>query len=274
MIAINQLRLPAVSPDGMHALELLNQDEPDVRALTETILRDSVLALSLIKYANSPLYRRGTPIDTVQGAVRVLGLRNIRSAVVFATIRSMSDRLPDNCGIITRHCVDCSFLAARLAHSIQPQIGDEMALLGLLHDMGMMILASNFPDAYAGIMARSIADGGNIGDLEEAEFGIRHDDIIERLFKDFRLPDEQITLLSSYHREVCLPDGDPQLTRRMILDLAHALWIEEVGAQAFREQGGALGIADMAAHLGITASGLKAIRDEYAASGNSAGAPD
>ena len=263
MIAINQLRLPAVSPEGMRALDLLNQDEPDVRALTDVILHDSMLALSLIKYANSPLYRRDTAIDTIHGAIRVLGLRNIRSAILFATIRTMTGRLPDNCQIIMRHCIDCSFLAARLAHSIQPQIGDEMAFLGLIHDTGMLILASNFPDVYAPLITRSIEKGELIGDLEEAEFGVRHDDIIERLFKDFRLPMDQITLLSSYHREVCLPDGAPELTRRMILDLAHALWIEQVGDRSFKEHTGELNIDEMANQLGITPTGLQAVRDEY-----------
>ncbi len=263
MIAISQLRLPAVSPEGMHAIDLLNQDEPDIRALTECILRDSISALALIKYANSPLFRRPTPIDSVHGAIRVLGLRNVRSALLVATIRGLAENLPQNCWIIARHCTDCAFLAARLVQNIQPEIVDEMAFLGLIHDMGMLILASNFPEAYSRIMDLSISEGEVIGNLEEAEFGVQHDDIIERLFKDFRLPVEQINLLSCYHREVCLPDDDPQLIRRMVLDLAHAIWTDSLGEIAFHETCGDQDIEGLTARLGIMPDDLTAIRDEY-----------
>jgi len=262
MIAITQLRLPAVSPDGMRALELLNQDEPDIQTLIKCILRDSVSALALIKYANSPLFRRATPIDTVHGAIRVLGLRNVRSALLVATIRGLAEDLPKNCRIIAQHCTDCAFLAARLAQNIQPGIVDEMAFLGLIHDMGMLILASNFPDDYSRIMDRSVSEGEIIGDLEEAEFSLRHDDIIERIFKDFRLPTEQIDLLSSYHREICLPDDDPQLIRRMILDLAHALWIDSLGEKAFHEVIGDQSVEELTARLGIVPSDLATIKEE------------
>ncbi len=264
MIELNQLRLPSVSLEGMKVLDIIGQDEPDYRELAETTLRDTILSLTLIKYANSPLYRRSTPIDSVQGAIRVLGLKNIRSAIMVATMRKFTRGIPANCHLITRHCNDIAFLSSRLGKAATPELADEMAFLGLIHDMGMLVLASNFPDIYSVIMDHSVHDGEIIGDLEECNFGVRHDDIIEQIFKDFRLPEEHIALLASYHREICLPPDDPQLVRRQIIDLAHLLWAERHQNDIFRERSGSLGRDDLIEALGIQGPTIKAIEHEFA----------
>ncbi len=265
-VDISQLQLPPVSPDALVALEILRTPEPDLKALAETILRDSILSLTLIKYANSPIYRRQSRIDNVPAAIRVLGLRNIHSAIVMAMMRPFVTGRDPVTRTVWQHCIEISFLCERLATiSGHRGLADEIAFLGLAHDIGMLVLAHNFPDIYTAIIEVSARDMVNVNSLEETHLGIRHDDIVAHILRDFRLPEDHITLLSAYHGHFCTLDGDPQSIRRAILDMAHHLWIEPPEAGVFFEQTGSGGVDDIQSFLGLDGTRLDALRVEYAA---------
>ncbi len=234
---ISQLQMPPVSPDGLTALDILQHDDPDMPLLTKTVLQDSILSLTLIKYANSPLYRRSTRIDNVPAAIRVLGTRNIRSAIIMATMRPLVRSQDPVARLIWQHCSDISFLCERLTRLSKHQdLADEMTFLGLTHDIGMLVLAYNFPDIYEAILDVSARDVVDVSNLEQSHLGIRHDDIVEHILKDFRLPDCHTALLSAYHSDFCSLDGDIQSIRRAILDAAHHIWHKSHQARSFHEQ--------------------------------------
>ncbi len=265
-IDVSQLQMPPVSPDARVALDLLQCPEPDLKALADTLLRDSILSLTLIKYANSPIHRRSAPVDNVPMAIRVLGLRNIRSAIVMAMMRPLVSGRDPVTRAIWQHCVEISFLCKRLATiSRHHEIADEIAFLGLSHDIGMLVLAHNFPDIYSAIIEVSARDQINANRLEETHLGIQHDDLVAHILKDFRLPEAHITLLSAYHGSFCSLEGDPLSIRRAILDLAHHLWVEQPGGRLFYEQIGNGDIAEPQAFLDLDTASLDAVRAEYAA---------
>ncbi len=261
---ISQLQMPPVSPDGLAALKILQDDEPDIPLLSRTVLQDSILSLTLIKYANSPLYRRTTRIDNVPAAIRVLGTRNIRSAIIMATMRPLVRSQDPVARLIWQHCSDISFLCERLTRlSPHPELADEMTFLGLTHDIGMLVLAYNFPDIYEAIIDVSARELVDVSNLEQSHLGIRHDDIVEHILRDFRLPECHIALLSAYHSDFCTLDGDTQSVRRAILDAAHYIWQDSHQARSFHEQTGT-SYPDTLTFLKITEDDIAQIKKESA----------
>ena len=225
-IDIAKLKIPAVSPDGLKALELISRPDPDIKQLERIILLDPILASTLIKYANSPLYRRTNKITNVPGAIRVLGLRNIRSAVVMATMRALARPEAEANRAIWGHSIDISMLCKLIARETAPDIADDMEFIGLIHDLGLLVLANSFPARYNDLLRQARLEGTAIDELELAEFGQQHDMIVRHVLEKFRIPDEYITMLSGFHTH---PPLGPELggtnLQLAILELAHHLWL-------------------------------------------------
>ena len=222
-----ELSLPSVSPQGIEALDIVNSDDPDIKTLQQVILHDPMLANMLMRHANSPLYHRNQTISNVPAAIRVLGLKSIRSAIVMATMQLVAKPDPIN-QPIWDHCLAIALMSRLLAEEINRNIGDDVEFIALIHDMGMLVLASNFPDHYKAIMNTAIKKGTAIDALEEETFGIQHGAVMQHLLKQFRLPNDFIRLLTDFHSHKPVPAIETDAQRFSdILSLAHLLVQEQ-----------------------------------------------
>jgi len=222
-IEISQLAFPHVSPEGLKALDIIAQPEPDVRELQTVILSDPILAGMLIRHANSPLYRRSQPITNVPAAIRSLGFKSIRSAVVMATLHNSDLAGPAN-QPVWEHSTATALAARIIAQHIIPSAADDLEFLGLIHDTGMLVLASNFPEQYQDILQRSESEQRPVDQLELEVFELQHSSIMNSFLEQFRLPPGMIDLLSSFHCHTAIEAIENDCQKQLcILDMCHYL---------------------------------------------------
>lgn len=222
-VDIAQLAFPQVSAEGLRALSIIAEEEPDITELQGVILKDPVLAGMLIRNANSPLYRRSRTITNVPAAIRVLGFMSIRNAVVMATLNSRS--LSSQAGRpIWEHSLATSLAARVIAEHIEPQAGDDLEFLGLIHDTGMLVFANNFPEQYPALLEQAMDEQRSVNELEMEAFGLQHSNIMARFLEQFRLPTRLIDLLVNFHSHTSIDHLNTTDQRHLlILDLSHYL---------------------------------------------------
>jgi HD-like signal output (HDOD) protein len=222
-IDISQLALPHVSPEGFRALSIINEAEPDIDELQAVILKDPVLAGMLVRHANSPLFRRNRTVTNVPGAIRVLGFKSIRNAIIMATLNSQP--VTNQSGQpIWEHSMAVSAAARIVAERIEPQASDDMEFLGLIHDTGMLVFASNFPVQYTALLQKAVSEHHAVDKLELEVFGLLHSIVMARFLEQFRLPSRLIDLLVNFHSHTSIDHIDIVDRRQLlILDLSHYL---------------------------------------------------
>jgi len=224
-IDLSQLTLPSVSPEGLKVLDIIASAEPDIKLLEQTILSDPTLASTLIKYANSPLYRRANQVSNVPTAIRILGLKNIRSVVAMATMRAITAPETPISRAILNHNLDIALLSKLIARKKFPELSDDMEFLGLIHDMGMLVLNQSFPEEYQQLFRRSIDEKLTISALEEQALGLTHDIIMAAVSERFRLPETYVDALANFHIHKPTNSLEQRIGHYLcILDLAHHLW--------------------------------------------------
>ncbi len=230
-VNINQLELPKASAHAAEALEIITGPEPDSKKLEQAIMCDPILASTLLRYANSPLNRRYHEITNVPEALRLLGFRSVHSAIVTATMRSL---LLDDSILgkqILEHMVETSMMCKLIARHCCRTAADDLEFLGLIHDVGMLVLASNFVASYRKIVETAMEEAAEIDRLEYAEFGLSHDSVSAYVAHDFRLPALHVELLRSFHqREPITEINDDRARDICVLALAHRLLNEYVEA--------------------------------------------
>lgn len=229
-IKLDQLTIPKASPQAAKVLTYLSSEEPDMNEVNAIIMQDPVLAGTLLRYANSPLYRRGGEISNVPAATQMIGLKNVRSAVVMTALRSTC---PDDSELtkdIMQHSLGIAALCKLIAKKSCPAKADDLELLGLLHDIGMAVLASNFEAEYKILLARAKSENIAVDKLEEEAFSFNHDQISARALQEFRLPKRHEHVLTNFHQPPDKSETDDDLIKeRAVLVLAHQLLYEMRG---------------------------------------------
>ncbi|MEW6595387.1 MAG: HDOD domain-containing protein [Thermodesulfobacteriota bacterium] len=124
----------------------------NTRAFAEAIGLDPVLACKVVQAANSPLYRRATAVSSVPHAMVIIGMRNIRREVE-RFITASRDVVPFSgyegvARSFWRHSLAVARIAELLKEALRVEVGLDIMLAGLLHDLGVLALDLVAPDFY------------------------------------------------------------------------------------------------------------------------------
>lgn len=222
MVDVAKLKLPSVSRECSKILEMLGKEEATAQKIAKVASLDPILSSCLIRYANSPVYRRATDVASVSSAVNVLGLRNVTAAVMMVTMRSLAKNPAPVDEKIWQHCIAISTLAKVVATKVCLANAEEVELAAMMHDIGALVLSTNFPAEYAQLEQESIKQQVPMDVLELAKFGVLRSDLARLVAKEFRLPARASSLLETYHVTGANPVVDRDLAA---IALAH--WIEQ-----------------------------------------------
>lgn len=221
MIDPNTLRMPTVSPACMEVMHLLESENADVRAVANGVAMDPVLSGTLLRYANSPLHRRSQEATSVQQAINRLGLRQVRAAAVVATMRGFC-RHDALSALLWEQGVAVSTLARAIAAPRFRALADEMELIGLMHNVGALVLLTNFPALYASMAEGIRQDGTPVHVAEREVFGIHRGDLTRHLAESFHLPGRVVAVLQGYHAQQVPADVDSDSTSALA-----CLWLAQ-----------------------------------------------
>lgn len=137
------IRIPP-RPQILQDIEnMLKDDNSTERMIGQLIARDVGLTAEVFKIANSPVYRRGSKIDNVEQAVRMLGRKTMgdisRSALLRQQLGGSSARLES----FWERCTDIGTLCSVLCDQLERPgklTADQAYLIGLFHDCGVPVL--------------------------------------------------------------------------------------------------------------------------------------
>lgn len=123
-----------------------------IQEIARIIRTDQSLSVRIIRLANSGYFSLGQPILDLDEAILYLGLNNVRTVVFTSRCIETTAALPSDLLDWTdfwRHsCAVASIartLAANLRHDLGPMGAESYYLLGLLHDIGKLVLACVAP---------------------------------------------------------------------------------------------------------------------------------
>jgi HD-like signal output (HDOD) protein len=189
---------------AMDLMRDLSREDISGRALSAKIARDPTLSARILRLANSSYYGTAHRIATVNQAVTMIGIDNVRRLVQGLCMVEMST--PH--GGVSKHFGGRAFAAHALAVSylagvLTGRIGfqnlgkGEAETAGLIHDIGMCLLGSGDPKTYQDIQVRfwgqvedylQAPEGASIVSVEESMLGFTHAHLGGWLAQQWNLP--------------------------------------------------------------------------------------
>lgn len=132
--------------------EVLRSDAAHTQSVTRVLRADPVISALVLQMANSALFGRGAPIDTLESAVSRLGLQRLASLVLsieFAQL--MGTSVPAARPQLAR-AQALAIDVGELAHHLAPARLKDMAYTaGTLHALGQMLLITHDPAGYGAL---------------------------------------------------------------------------------------------------------------------------
>lgn len=149
----NSKELPTLPKMATRLLGLLNDEDALVKDMVDCIDKDPALATKVLKAANSAFYAMRFEITSIHQAIVLLGFREIgriaMSSLLADRLLSVAPIAKDHAISLWKHMTTVAILAKELTprDAMEP----DAYTLGLLHDIGWLILIAQAPEVFVSI---------------------------------------------------------------------------------------------------------------------------
>lgn len=196
--------LPCLPRNLVRLRTLLEDPSQSKVEIHKEIARDIGMAAKLLKLVNSAYLTFGRSITDLKQAVKYLGADVIRELVMNrAVLASAVDVTPEGLDleVLWAHSRKVGLKASAL---VLKETGSESAAaeaysIGLLHDVGMVVLANTPASGYRSILEEAVRTGASLPELERARYGTDHVQIGAQILSLWGLPESFSTVILEHH---------------------------------------------------------------------------
>lgn len=188
---INNIEHVPMKMNTYNRLSNLISQDSDMKDIAAVIEEDPGIAAKVLHIANSAYY--GAKTGSISQATIYLGLINIRNIVLTASVFEKlvtKKEISKHVRLLYDHACLCNrYFIILYEKLLRKNLPDIYSSSGLLHDLGKVILMSNFTKEYIDILETMVNhDDRNLIDIEMQMFSATHQDIGGYLLDWWELP--------------------------------------------------------------------------------------
>jgi len=201
---LNNLRdLPSLPGIAIQALAVAEDPSSTASDLLRIIMSDPPLAAKVLRVANSVHFHRGYAVTDLQTAIVRLGFSNVRNLLMgVSVIRAFNTYFvgaPFTREDFWVHSIAVGVTASRLSGESVHLCSSSSFVMGLLHDIGQLVLDRASREAY-GQAIRSAQDGRiPLFEAEKLRLGCDHATVGADLLASWRFPHELVEPVRWHH---------------------------------------------------------------------------
>lgn len=192
--------LPSV-PDLYNKINAeLVSDDPSAARIGQIIAQDPAMSLKILQIVNSSFFGLRREVTDIGQATSLLGLDTISSLVLAAGVFSTGPSDPVSASMVShvyKSSLEIASIAKRIAHAAgaDRSVVEEAYLAGLIQDIGILALASNWPSRWRQV------DRSHMELSEQSIFGTTHAAFGAYIASLWGLPDSLVEAIR-YHTAV------------------------------------------------------------------------
>ena len=177
-----------------------------LKTIGQIVSKDIGMTARLLQLVNSAYFGLRRDVSTVEQAVNILGLDTLQALVlsvqVFSQFEEKRAATQFHFERLWKDSLNVAMLARSIAKAEQCPLHEmERAYTaGLLHDVGILVLATNLADRY-GVIIKKASDGScEVWNAEQSEFGTTHAEVGAYLLGLWGLGDPIVQSVAYHHR--------------------------------------------------------------------------
>ncbi len=190
--------------------QMLNDTRFSVEDIGEVIAKDPGLTAGLLKVVNSSLFGFDSRIDTVPRAINLIGLEDLQHLALAVSATDTFEPIPDDLADMTdfwMRSVNCAIFCRLIASTKEVLFVERMYFVGLLHDIGSLVLYQKLPSQCEKVLIESNFDRRCIAEIEYKLFGFTHADVSGEVLRSWSLPDTVVEPITHYLKAESSPEN-------------------------------------------------------------------
>lgn len=180
-------------------------ESSSLKTIGDIIAKDMGMTAKVLQLVNSAYFGLHGQVSTAEQAVTLLGLDTIQALVLTVHVFSQFSARHLSAFHLD-HLWEESMEAGALARAIAKGEGqtpleiEQAFTAGLLHDVGILVLAANIENRYSAVLAEASAKGRPVWEAEQSEFGTTHAEVGAYLLGLWGLSDSIVEAVAYHHR--------------------------------------------------------------------------
>ena len=193
--------LPALPVIVIELMSTMDEEDAGGNELAEKLSRDQALTAKTLRLANSSFYGMQSKVTSIQQAIAILGFNGVRTLVTTAAV--IGNFKGDKSSVFDflafwRHSVATAVCAKLLAKPLRLN-QDYAFMIGLLHDIGRLVLVTSSPEHYAEVLAHRARHDCCLLDAEMAVLGVPHTIVGSTLAAHWKFPPLMQKAIEDHH---------------------------------------------------------------------------
>lgn len=166
--------------------EIKKGEEASLHRIGNLIAEDPGMSMNVLRVVNSPYFGSELSINKPEHAVTMLGLDIVKNLILTAELINLFPLSPANSAIvddIIHHSTLCSCLMTQIFkyEETKGRVSKEdveiAGSIGMFHDVGKIILASEFPELYQRVYALHYNSEETFNTIEWRLLGVSHAEV-------------------------------------------------------------------------------------------------
>ncbi len=196
--------LPPFPAVAMRVIALVNDDSVRMNQLAEVLGTDQALTAKLLRICNSAAVGYNREVSTVERAVVVLGLNQVRQLAFVTSVTSTfgrTSRIEDGFDVdgYWQHNLEVALASESVARSVEGVNPAEAFAAGIMHDIGRLVMRLVRPAEFAAAMRMVEQDGVSVADAELTQIGFRHEEVGGAFAELWRFPRPMVHAIARHH---------------------------------------------------------------------------
>ncbi len=195
--------IPALPDNIKEIRKLIRDPESEFKEIARSISRDPGLTASIMKLANSAGYVTMNRLETIDEAVKIIGMRGINTLLIATGVQKVVESKYKRYEAVWNDSYKRAFYAQLITKRINEstKIGDQVYLSALLADVGKIVMLSLHSDLINKIKKITGFKGMLDADLiEEISLGISHSSLGALICKKWNFNESLVKTIELHHR--------------------------------------------------------------------------
>jgi HD-like signal output (HDOD) protein len=194
--------LPPLPQSLKRLIEIIHSEIDTPGELESIICYDPSLVAKVIMIANSTYYGYRRKVDAISKAITIIGADQVKSICICTLLMSLLSNghavSAAHREILWKHAFACSRIAAEMTRKRPWMNGAEAAVLGIVHDLGWIVMATHFNEQFVAIL-ETAAKRDIPPWCIEAQYGLEHSELGKCLAARWAFPEEFEAVIEFHH---------------------------------------------------------------------------
>jgi len=210
--AVGRIDALPSAPDAYWALtRAMLQANVSAQDIAGIVEQDPAMSAKVLQLINSAYFSLAHETTSIHSAVTYLGLDLLKGLALTSQVFALAERQP--AGLSLEAVQRRSLISARIAKRcvVDPALAEEAFTIGIVHDIGHIILALAFPREYATVTAAAHHSGVPSHHTEKAVFGVSHTEAGAYLLGIWGLPFRIVETVAYHHAPSLMSEGSVEM---------------------------------------------------------------